>query len=400
MNTNGMQKKIAIITSHPIQYYAPWFSLLATEPELRVKVFYLWDAGVTEKKDAGFGQTFKWDIPLLDGYEHEFVPNLSSRPGTDHFRGLVNPSLAERVKSFNPDAVLLFGYNHESIIRFIFGRYRNDAPLLFRGDSHRLVRRSGAKEWLRRRLIREVYRRFAGFLYVGKANYDYFRYHNVPEKKLFFAPHAVDNNRFFAQYEEALILAAEWKKELGIPAQHGVVLFAGKFEEKKRPIDLLKAFLSADLADVSLLFVGSGQLETELRQQASSHPNVHFAPFQNQTYMPRTYAAADVVVLPSIGETWGMAVNEAMCLARPVIVSSHVGCAQDLVRHGRNGLVFPAGDVAALTVCLREAFADRLRLRAWGEIGRNMVERYSFTQMTEGLMASLASLRVLHHKGK
>ncbi len=394
--------RLAIIATHPIQYYAPWFRRLAAMDGLSIKVFYLWDFGVTERQDVGFRQTIKWDIPHLDGYDHEFVPNLSSRPGTNHFRGLVNPTLAERVRSFAPDAVLLFGYNHDSLIRFIFGWCTSDVPLLFRGDSHRLVRRSGIKEWLRRRLICQVYRHFAGFLFVGKANHDYFRYHDIPEKKLFFAPHAVDNERFFAQYDEALIQAMAWKKELGIPDRNGVILFAGKFEEKKRPLDLLKAFLSADLVDVSLLIAGSGHLEADLRQQASGHPHVHFAPFQNQTYMPRTYAAADVVVLPSSSssETWGLTINEAMCMSRPVIVSSHVGCAQDLVQNGRNGLVFAAGDVAALADCLREAFSDRPRLRSWGEESRKMVEKYSYTQMSDGLMDALTNLGVMSRKEK
>lgn len=389
--------KLSIIASHPIQYYAPWFRLLSATEGLTIKVFYLWDFGVTEQRDEGFQQTLKWDIPLLEGYDHEFVPNISSRPGTSHFRGLINPTLTERVRSFAPDAVLLFGYNYYSLIRFIIGWRSSDVPLLFRGDSHRLVRRCGIKEWLRRQMISLIYRQVTGFLSVGKANHDYFRYHDVPEQKLFFAPHAVDNERFIAQHDEALLQATVWKRELGIPDRHGVILFAGKFEDKKRPLDLLKAFLSADLADVSLLFVGAGHLEADLMQQANSHPNVHFAPFQNQTNMPRTYAAADVVVLPSFGpsETWGLAINEAMCMARPVIVSSHVGCALDLVRQDQNGMVFHAGDVAALAACLRDAFADRSRLRSWGEESRKMVEKYSYTQMSEGLVTALTSVDTL-----
>ncbi len=95
-----------------------------------------------------------------------------------------------------------------------------------------------------------------------------------------------------------------------------VILFAGKFEVKKRPIDLLQAFIKANLPQVSLLFVGAGVLEKELRSQALAHPHIYFASFQNQTLMPRTYAIADLVVLLASGssETWGLAINEAMCV--------------------------------------------------------------------------------------
>lgn len=390
-------KKLAIITSHPIQYYAPWFRYLAEENDLSIKVFYLWNFGVTEQVDVGFQQTLQWDIPLLEGYDYEFVLNISSNPGTHHFWGLQNPSLLERVSLYNPAAVLLMNYNYASLYNFIWRWNRHRSPLLFRGDSHRLLPSTGAKEWLRRVFVSLIYRRFGACLYVGKANYGYFCDRNVPPQSLYFAPHAVDNDRFFAQAEEAYHQAILWKQELGIPENHSVILFAGKFEVKKRPTDLIQAFLQANLPQVSLLFVGAGSLESELLSQAADHPSIHFAPFQNQTLMPRTYATADLVVLPSYGsgETWGLAINEAMCMSRPVIASTHVGCTQDLIQPYRNGLIFPAGDVSALANCLKEAFSDRKRLQSWGYESRNIVSNYSYQQTTQGLKEALKFLGAL-----
>ncbi len=85
-------KKLAIITSHPIQYNAPWFRQVAAQPGIDLKVFYLWDFGVKSRVDPGFKHAVTWDIPLLDGYAHEFVPNVSADPGTSHFTGLQNRS--------------------------------------------------------------------------------------------------------------------------------------------------------------------------------------------------------------------------------------------------------------------------------------------------------------------
>ncbi|MEL6457000.1 MAG: glycosyltransferase family 4 protein [Cyanobacteria bacterium J06621_15] len=384
-------KKLAIITSHPIQYYAPWFRFLNNTNNLTIKVFYLWDFGVTKQVDEGFKQALVWDIPLLDGYDYEFVPNVSSNPGTHHFWGLQNPSLVSRVKEYNPDAVLLMNYNYASLYRFLFTWNNQKIPLLFRGDSHRLIPSTGIKTWAKKKFITQIYRRFAACLYVGKANYEYFRYHGVQPENLFFSPHAVDNNRFFTQAETAKQQAITWKKELGILQHHAVILFAGKFEDKKRPTDLLKAFLQAKLSQVSLLFVGAGSLEDDLKSQALNHHNIHFAPFQNQSLMPRTYAAADLVVLPSYGthETWGLVINEAMCLGKPVIVSSHVGCAQDLVHPGKNGLIFNAGNISALAESLKQAFSDKQRLQKWGEESREMISNYSYSQATNGLLAAL-----------
>lgn len=386
--------KLAIVTSHPIQYYAPWFRYLAQSTDIEIKVFYLWDFGVTQQVDAGFKQLVQWDIPLLDGYSYEFVPNTSPNPGTHNFWGLQNPTLIEQVKSYQPAAVLLMCYNYASTQRLIWNWNTHQTPLLFRGDSHRLIPTDGIKSIVKQQLISQIFRRFAACLYVGKANHNYFQYHGVPENRLFFAPHAIDNDRFFAQLEIANQQAQFWKQELGIPAAHHVILFAGKFESKKRPLDLLTAFIQANLDRVSLLFVGAGTLEPELKAAADRHPNIYIAPFQNQTLMPRTYAIADLVLLPSYGsgETWGLAINEAMCMARPAIVSNHVGCAQDLIEPGINGLVFPAGDIDALANCLQQAFVDRSQLASWGLASHQKIQQYSYIQTSQGLMNALKYL--------
>lgn len=266
--------------------------------------------------------------------------------------------------------------------------------MLFRGDSHRLVAERGIKAWIRRQWISAVYQRFDRILYVGKANYEYFRYHQVDADKLYLAPHAIENQRFTSQIDNATMAAQQWKQTLGIPASHRVVLFAGKLIPKKRPIDLLESFIRAAIPNTSLLFVGSGQLETELRSRATNHNNIFFAPFQNQSLMPRTYAVGDLFVLPSYGngETWGLAVNEAMCLGKPIIVSDHVGCAQDLIQPYQNGLIFPAGNITALQAALQQAFQSPEVLTTWGQNSHRIIARHSYDQFTAGLKQALVSL--------
>lgn len=385
---------LAVITSHPIQYYAPWFRYLQANSGLTLRVFYLLDSTVTNQADQQFKGAMKWDIPLLEGYDYEFVPNVSRKPGTGHFWGLQNPALIQQVNAFQPDAALMMNYNYASLYRFLASW--SNTPLLFRGDSHRLIPEIGLKANLKRQWITQIYRRFAACLYVGKANRDYFRYHGVQENRLFFSPHAIDNDRFVGQAETAALEAVQWKKDLGIPLNHQVILFAGKFIAKKRPLDLLQAFLKADLSHVSLLFVGAGELEDDLRRQAqlSRHPHIYFAPFQNQSAMPRTYATGDVMVLPSYGpsETWGLAVNEAFCLGVPVIVSDHVGCASDLVIPEKTGLIFPAGDVDALGRSLQTALSEGGRqLKLWGQNGQHHISHYSYRYATEGLLSALSA---------
>jgi glycosyltransferase involved in cell wall biosynthesis len=385
-------RRLAVITTHPIQYYAPWFRHLARRAGLDLRVFYLWDFGVSEQRDPGFEQIVKWDVPLLDGYEWEMVPNRSRHPGTHHFRGIDNPELETRLKAWNPHASLCMGYNFKSFCRLLLARSERRGVLLLRGDSHRLTPRVGATAWLKQRAIRWIFRRFSGFLYVGSANREYFRLHGAKEDQLFFSPHAVDNDRFRSAKAIATMDAAAWKRELGIAPNRLVVLFVGKLEETKRPHDLLAAFVAADLPNAALLFVGAGPLEQSLRQSALGHPNVFFAGFQNQTLMPRTYAAANVLVLPSAGETWGLCVNEAMCLGLPTIVSSHVGCGPDLVLPGKTGWVFEAGRVDALSALLQRIGANPLVMEEAGRTASAHIQSYSFTQATAGVEEALDSL--------
>lgn len=383
---------IAIIASHPIQYYAPLFRCIAQDSDLNIKVFYLWDFGITNQIDQGFKQSLKWDIPLLEGYDYEFVPNISKNCGTHHILGLQNPSLTSQVLAFKPDAILLtVSYNYASIYKFLWQLRNIHIPIIFRGDSHRISQKNNLKNQIKRLVIAKIFQNFDACLYVGKANCEYFRYHNVSANQLFFAPHAIDNQRFSLLTNEVLEQANNWKKELGIPLENAVILFAGKFEQKKRPLDLIQAFINAQLTSVSLLLVGSGNLELEMRDLAKDNSHIYFAPFQNQSLMPRTYAVCDIFVLPSYGsgETWGLAINEAMCVGRPIIVSNHVGCANDLVKSGQNGLIFKAGNVAALTSSLQEAMSDRDRLKQWGEESNKIVANYSYDRIVDGLKQAL-----------
>lgn len=380
-------RRLAVVVSHPIQYYAPWFRRLASEPGLDPRVFHLSDHGVAARPDAQFGTVFAWDTDLLAGYAHEFVPNLARRPDVTRFGGLRNPGLRAALRRFRPDAILLFGYAYRPHLGLIL---RPPAPVIFRGDSHLLG--APPPRGVKRLVLRRLYARCAAFLPTGRANTAYFRHYGVPAAKLFPAPHAVDAGHFAATPERLAQAAAE-RASLGIPAGARVVLFAGKLTAKKRPDLLLAAFVRAAVADAHLVFAGDGESLAALRAAARDRDRVHFLPFANQSAMPARYLVGDVFVLPSEGrhETWGLAVNEAMHLARPCIVSDHVGCHADLVAPGENGWVFPAGDEAALAAALRAALTlPAARLAACGRAAAARAADFSYAAATAGLRAALA----------
>jgi glycosyltransferase involved in cell wall biosynthesis len=389
----GRQPRLAVVLSHPTQYYSPWFRWLQLHAPLELRVFYLWKFGVETTRDPQFEKSFTWDVDLLGDYDSEFVTNVARDPGTHHFWGLRNPLLAARLTAWQPDALLLFGYAYASHLCTLAWARRQHVPVVFRGDSHLLGQRTVA--WWKKQLFRLLYRQFAAVTYVGAANRDYFTTFGVPSEKLFFAPHAVNHEHFDPSRAEYHAAAQTLRAQLGLPPATRVVLFAGKFTPAKQPRLLLDAFLALDAPEAALVFVGDGEEKSSLLERARAAPpgRVHFLPFANQSEMPSRYLLADIFALPSRGhyETWGLAVNEAMHMGVPCFVSDLVGCQRDLVTDGETGWVFRAEDPAHLREKLAAALAtsppqvERLKKNVAAKISG-----YTYAEATEGLRRALA----------
>lgn len=392
-----MSVRLAIVLSHPTQYYSPWFRWLKAHTALEFRVFYLWDFGVTAQRDRQFGTTLQWDVDLLCGYDHEFVPNISRDPGTHHFRGLDNPDLIRRLAAWSPGAILFFGYKWKSVLgAIVWARWRR-IPLLFRGDSHFLGR--GAPSAVPRHFLRLLYSQFRALLYVGAANRDYFKIMGMPDDRLVFAPHAVDQELFNPDNEHHRVAAAELRTQLRLQPDTRVVLFAGKFLPAKQPLELLRTFLAVARPNTALVYVGDGPEKEQLQHEAQqTSTSVHFLPFANQTEMPARYLLADLFVLPSRGlyETWGLAINEAMHMEVPCLVSDRVGCQRDLVTPGETGWVFQhddAADIQEKLAAALETLSNASQTAALRARVRDRIAGYTYAQTTDGLIAAISMVR-------
>src|SRR5580698_5332804 len=148
--------RLAIITTHPIQYYSPVFKLLHARNNINIKVFYTWGELSLKRYDPGFDKKIEWDTPLLDGYPYEWVKNDSKNAGTHHFNGIINPGLTSQVEAWKPDMVLVYGWAFNSHLKAI--RYfKNKIPVLFRGDSTLLDEKGGVKSLLKFVFLKWVY---------------------------------------------------------------------------------------------------------------------------------------------------------------------------------------------------------------------------------------------------
>jgi glycosyltransferase involved in cell wall biosynthesis len=373
--------KLAIITTHPIQYNAPLFRLLHERNNLQLKVFYTWSQTQTGKLfDPGFGISREWDIPLLNGYNHSFIKNISFKPGSSHFFGIINIGLFKAIKKYKPDAILVYGWSFLShLLAMIY--FKGKIPIYFRGDSTLLDedKMSSTRRLLRRIILRKTLTYIDYALYTGFANLEYYIAHGLKQEHLFWVPHSIDNSFYNGNEGMYKKLAAAWRERLGIQVSDIVFLFSGKLETKKNPTILLKAFLRLNTLNAKLIFVGNGHLENELKTEAKNHTNILFIDFQNQSQMPVVYRLGDILILPSSGpgETWGLAVNEGMACGKPIIVSNKCGCSFDLIKE--NGFVFKSDNIDDLIDKMQYFIKHKEMIEVYGSRSREIIESWDLS---------------------
>lgn len=385
--------RLAILNSHPIQYFAPLYAYLNSDPRFEVTALYMSDISLRGGRDPGFGQAVSWDIDLLAGYRSVFLGDAASRRTPGGFLSLVAPQVWREVRRGGYDALWIHGHNFAGSIIAVAAAKSVGIPVFIRGDTHGRLPRSVLKNLIRTPVMRVFYRFIDAALAVGTANAEYYRSMGFSSNKIFSVPYAVDNARFI---EESRLSASErkkWRRRFGIPGDRPAILYAAKFTQRKRPTDLLVAAHRASSqtdAPFTVVMCGSGELEPDLRAYAELHGigNVVFTGFVNQAELPKLYGASDAFVLPSENEPWGLAVNEAMCASLPVVVSAEVGCVPDLVGDGVNGFIPVAGDIDALAVALARLAEDEPLRRRMGKASRDRVEGWSYLECLEGVLAA------------
>lgn len=380
--------RLVVLVSHPIQYFAPVFRLLAQREDLDFSVLFRTRVGVDSYYDAGFGRAVQWDIPLLDGYHSSF---LSSKL---HSRGIEWSVVGELIRC-RPEVLLLHGYSHATNLLALIAARLLGSRILMRGDTRQSAHheKSAFKPWLKRFLFRMV----DGCISIGNENRKYYEGLGVPSSRIHFAPFSVDNARFDLG-DLHFAVRREQRKKMGIPLEAKVVLSASKLVAQKRIADLLEAMkmIGASNEDAVLVIAGSGPAEGDLRSAVGEmDARIRFVGFRNQTEMPSLFAACDVFVLPSEAESWGLIVNEAMAAGLPVIVSDDVGAAWDLVDGMGTGLVYPVGDVVRLAVALEEVLGSEETRRRMARKSREVIQQWGVAESAEGI--ARAALSVAGH---
>lgn len=370
--------RLAIVDSHPIQYHYQYFRLLAAKPNIELEVFFCWDTrgGV---QDPNYGKV-QWDVPLLEGYRYRFVRNWSPRPGPgDRFFAQINPSLISVLSPKRFDVVWVWGYSNLSSWIAAMTAHSRGMRVLFRGEATLDAPRSGWRKLIKEVVVRGFLKMVDGVAYSCAANRRYYEHYGVPEAALIFSACAVDNDYFqvpaIGQDKQSR------RVQLGIAMDRPVLLFIGRLEDRKRPLDMIHAMeLLYEKTRPTLMLVGDGPLRQSLEEYCRKRGlhDVRFLGFRNQSELQACYGAADLLLVVSDSDPSPKVLNEAMNFGLPAIVSDRVGTAGDLIIDGCNGFVVPCGDVEAIARACERILSDPALARMMAENARNKIDEWSF----------------------
>ncbi|MFD1258265.1 glycosyltransferase [Mucilaginibacter terrae] len=382
-------KEIIFINSHPIQYFAPLYKYL-NEHGVKTKAWYGSDESIKGGMDKQFGAEVKWDIPLLQGYEYEFFKNYSWKPSHfNGFFGLISLGMIKRLFSMPKSVIIVHGWHYFShlIVLLTGSALGHTICLRCEMPQNQEMLKTGWKQSLKKLGLKYLlFPRINYFLNIGTQNRLFYKSYGIDDKKIIFCPYSVDNDRFGAERASYAPKLQEIRTSMGIAEIDKVILYSGKYITKKRPLDLLKAYIKLNKPNCWLLMVGEGELRADMEVLIKEHGlnKVILTGFINQSKISEFYAISDVFVMCStIGETWGLSINEAMNFDLPLVVSDQTGSAGDLVKEGVNGYTFETANVDELAVKLNKLLYQQQL--SWSITSQQIVNEYSYATIARNM---------------
>ncbi len=281
--------------------------------------------------------------------------------------------LVKELKQFAPELMVINGYVgsvQEKAIRYC---KRNKIPYAIESDTPLRIPSNPLKAviknyLLNHRLNNKLCYGFAG----GTPQKENFLHYGISEDRCFIMPMSVSEKRFEKEVNK-LPAKEELKRDNNLVGK-SVFLYAGRLAEEKNVKLLLKAFKKIESKDTALLILGAGAENADLIDFVSRNQmeNVYFKGHVIFPEIVKYYKMADCFVLPSKAEPWGLVVNEAMSVGLPVILSSAVGCAKDLLKDNKNGFFFESENEEDLVKCFKSAMAADLH--QMGEESKRIIE--------------------------
>jgi len=304
-------------------------------------------------------------------------------------------ALVQRMLAFNPDVLTLTGYYDPAQLLLLLIAKLRGIKVIMQNESTQVDQtRRGFREWIKRRIVSL----YDGFFCFGTHSADYMLELGVPPRKILLKKNAVDNDTLLTAYNRALPHRAEQQRALGLKPHNFV--YVGRLVTVKNLAALLQAFgearqQTARGLDWGLVLVGDGDQRAHLQRQVEElglSDAVRFIDGQPWYRVPDYLALADVLVLPSLSEPWGLVVNEAMVCGMPVVVSDRCGCAVDLVRDGQNGYLFDPSQSDALTQTLLRFINGEADVTRMGRESKRLIAPYAPDAVAREMLAGFGKV--------
>ncbi len=380
-----MTCRVVLLTEIIAPYRIPVFNALANRDGIDLHVIFLAESDPSLRDWIVYKDEIR--------FSYEVLPSWRQRFGK--YNVLLNSNVSAALEKFSPDVIVCGGYNYVASWQSAVWAKRRHVPFLLWAESTVRDQRSGG---VLLESMKSAFMKYCdGFIVAGASSFEYLRSFGLPEANIYTAPNAVDTD-LFAQIAAATRgNSAFHRQDLGLPPRF--VLFVGRLIPDKGVFDLLRSYGDLDPGvreELSLVFVGDGMARRELEKQAANiYPGrVDVAGFLQRQSLARCYALADMFILPTHTDPWGLVVNEAMACGLPIICANVAGCVPDLVKNGWNGITFPAEDTAALTDAMMKLSSDNELRCEMGQRGKERILRNSPEACACGIAEAVLESRI------
>ena len=374
-------KKVLLLSNVPSPYLTPLFNKLAAESGWKLLICYVsrWNSNVgwSEAQAREYvvnGETVLDErIPWLKKISAQWSAALT----------LLLLLLRQR-----PEYLVIYGYTRVPQLTALLWCFMTGIPFAVAGDATYYADNAhGIRRFLKARWLSLVAWQTAAILVVGKASRMFWEAYGARAAQIFEAPFAVDNDWFAVESQLQQTKAAAFRQQLGWEDQT-IFLYVGRLIKRKNVDLLVGALRDSVQTQAVLLIVGDGDERDTLKALAGENPRIKFVGSASQQELAFYYALADVLVLPSRTEPWGLVVNEAMACGLAVVAHWQCGAAVDLV-DANNGILLQGFSVAELKAAIHKLSTERETLKAMQQCSRVKIAPWSFANAAQAIQQAV-----------
>lgn len=391
--------RIAIVISHPIQHFCPQYLSFAQNPDVVLKVFFGSALGYKKYVDANFKTEVSWNNLQLERFSHCF---LNGEQVLQPDKNLDAPSLEKELQHFQPDLLFTYGYFQKLQRRAHRWAIKNKVAIAYISDSELRHHENAVKAFLKSFFLRRYFSRVSYFLTMGDANEAYYQKYRIPSEKLLRMHYPIDYGLYQKTFLKKDRLRAAIRNQYSIRENEMVLSVVGKLVAWKNQDHLIEAMklLEKEGIYAHLFIIGSGNMRSKWEEKAGNlkKGHIHFTGFVKAEDLPSFYAATDIYVHPASLEPHSVAISEAIIMGCPVILSDRCGSfgPTDDVQEGKNGFVYPFGNITSLAEKIKSLVKDEQRRKDFSDYSHQLGMRFqenSHIHLMENLVKKYREFR-------